>query len=108
MMQNLQIDGTRYISSKTIKAKFNDIEDFAQYWTKNDLKLYGNRPDIFPPDKISIITNEVIDEVKNNLQKKCEIIHFSDFGIAPERCEREYVLIRKNKEVIHSILIKMS
>jgi len=98
----------RNIFPETIKAKFSSVEDFTKYWTENDLKLYHEEFSFLPIEDIKNATKEVVDEVKDNFKEDCEIIHFSDFDIAPKMMEREYVLIRKNKEVVRSILIRMS
>jgi hypothetical protein len=48
------------------------------------------------------------DDIKNLYQNGDEIWYYSDFGFAPERCEREAILLVRNGKFIRNHIIKMS
>lgn len=50
----------------------------------------------------------VPEDIEKLYQEGDEIWHYSDFGFAPRRCEREAILLVRNEEIIKSHIIKMS
>lgn len=47
-------------------------------------------------------------DIKELYQDGDEIWHYNDFGFAPERCERESVLLVREGKFIKNHIIKMS
>jgi hypothetical protein len=101
-------DGTRYLIPETIKATFGSIKDFETYWLKKNQEFVEKYPQIGTPEEAIEVTNKTVKEIASEFKEGDEIIHFDDFGFAMEKCEREYVLIRRSKKVVKAVLIRMS
>ena len=59
-------------------------------------------------DEFLIKCAYIPDDIKELYQDGDEIWHYSDFGFAPERCERESVLLVRNGVFVKNHIVKMS
>ena len=101
-------DGTRYLSPETIKTIITNVSEFEKYWKKYQGDYVVAHFNTITTEEVEDRVKSMIEKISSEFQDGDEIIHFDDFGIAPELCEREYVLIRRNGKVVKSILIRMS
>lgn len=99
-------DGYRRIRPETTMATFSNIQDFKENWLKRneDLAKQFNATQ----EEAEEVTNQTVNKIASEFKDGDEIIHYSDFGIATKNCEREFILLKRNGEIIKSELIRMS
>lgn len=99
-------DGYRTLEEKSIKATFSSIKDLEVYWLKKNEEYIKNG--IGTQEEAVEVTNKTVQEISSKFQEGDEIIYFSDFGIAPERCEREFLLVKRGNNLVKTVLVRMS
>jgi len=97
-----------HMNSKTIKARFDNMEDFACYWREYDQKKMTKYTSCFSPEEMKEIPESTIASIRDGFKKSDEIIHYDNFDDVPERCGREYVLLVNGFNLKKSVLIRMS
>ena len=107
-MRTVVGDGMRNINEKTIKATFTNIKNLETYWLKKNQEFVKKYPEIGTPEDAIEITNKTVGEIASEFKEGDTVIHFDDYGVAMEKCEREYLIIRRNGKVVKSVLIRMS
>jgi hypothetical protein len=106
--KNIKYGEHRTIQPETTKAIFNCLPDFEKYWTNKNEQYLKKYSSVHTKEEMINVNTSTIQKISSEFRDGDEIIHFDDFGYAPERCEREFVLIRRNGKVVKSILIRMS
>jgi hypothetical protein len=91
---------------RTIKGKYKSFSDF---------KSHFNLMDNFNFKTTEAIKNDLIKsfecflkKIEDNYQDGDEIWHYDDFNISPERCGREYILIKRNNKTTKQFMVRMS
>lgn len=101
-------DGYRTLTEETTKAILNSLSDFEKYWKDRNQKKLEKNPLRFTKEEMDGFTAKTILKVSSDYKENDEIIHFDDHGIAPRHCEREFLMIRRNNEIVKTVLISMS
>lgn len=101
-------DGFRNLCKNTVKAIFRTVFEFSKYWVEYQKQLEMNSRFPQPMEEVEKMARSQVDQIYQEYHENYEIIHFSDFGYAIEGCEREYILILSNQELVRSILVRMS
>jgi hypothetical protein len=107
-MKSFLHDGYRSIDESSTKASFSSYSDFEQYWRNKCEEFSLKYPKIYTKEDVEGAISYTLDKISSEFKEGDEIIHFDDFGIAIKKCEREFVLLKRNGQIIKSVLIRMS
>ena len=106
MSNNTKGNEIRYLGKESKRHIFIDLKEFEKYWLNHN-KEWAIRLSETQEETLKV-TKKTTDKISSEFKEGDEIIHFDDFGIAPERCEREFILLRRDGKIVKSILIRMS
>lgn len=106
-------DIDRYKEENAIKKKFSSIQELEQYWLDKNLQYISQYPEFGTPEEAKNVTDKTVKRISDVFQNVDEILHYDDYcydgdGISVSRLSSEKLLIKRNGDIIKSVLIRMS
>ena len=106
-------DMDRYKEENVIKKKFSSIKELERYWLDKNLQYINQYPEFGTPEEAKNITDKTVKRISDIFQDGDEILHYDDYcydgdGISVSRLSSEKLLLRRNGDIIKSVLIRMS
>jgi hypothetical protein len=103
-----RFEETIHLDQNTVKSEFYNIQDFRSYWKKYSEKRSTEYNMAFSEEELIEIINSTVEIIGKEFIVSDRIIHYDSFGMAPERCGREFVLLANGNNIKKSVLIRMS